>query len=99
ANADDPPGELVHDDQDPVGPKRDRFGAVGRITRQVHAEVGLEAERRRAADDGFSKIDVAQTVSAGRWLAVLGRPLPAEVPLANAGGGIAVLAVEDRSVR
>ena len=69
--------------------------AIRRVVGQVHAEVVIEAARRRAVGDGLVKSTLPRP-SAGGWLAVFGRPVPAEVPFADAGGGVAVLAQQGR---
>jgi len=69
--------------------------AVGRVVGDVGAEIGVEAARGGAGRDGPGEIDVAESRgTAGRRLAVFRRPLPAEMPFADAVGGVAVLLEE-----
>ena len=70
--------------------------AVGGEVRQIHAEVSVEAARDRAAGNCFGEIHVADAVLAGGRSAILRRPVPAEMPLADAGRGVTVLPQQRR---
>ena len=65
---------------------------IGRMVRHLHTEVIIKTARRRAVGDGPGQVQVVQAVRVvARRLAVLHRPIPAEVPLADAGRRVAVL--------
>jgi hypothetical protein len=49
AGADDPPGELAHDDQNPVGTKQDRFGPEQVQTPEAVVGVTKNRQPRRPA--------------------------------------------------
>jgi len=70
--------------------------AIRRIIRKIHAKIIIEAARRRSVGDGFGKIHIPHAVTAAGGGAILGRPIPAQMPFAKRGGGIAVLSQQFR---